>query len=314
MTTAAAHLDPSRETAARRRGRWKGPALTLGPGMIVLLLFFVVPVSLVTVYSVLSRDTYGGVVWSFSLQAYEKLIGIPNPDELRDTWDFVYLGVLLKSVILAAVTAILALLVGYPAAFFIARCGQRQKYFLLFLVTVPFFANALIRMYSWILILRGDGIVNHVLMYFGIISSPLQIIYTPFAVTMTMLYQYLPFMVLPLFASIEKLDTALVEASLDLGAKRSTTFRRIVLPLTLPGVMAGLVLVFVPAMGNFVAPTLIGGGKELYLSTLLAQSFLLARDWPFGSAVATFLSVIVVLSLLALALTDRRNSANGGSA
>jgi spermidine/putrescine transport system permease protein len=129
-----------------------------------------------------------------------------------------------------------------------------------------------------------------------------------------MLYQYLPIMVLPLFASIEKLDATLIEASLDLGAKRSTTFRRVVLPLTLPGVMAGLVLVFVPAMGNFVAPTLIGGGKDLYLSTLLAQSFLLARDWPFGSAVATFLSVIVVLSLLALALADRRNAAKGASA
>lgn len=313
MTETANRSDSSTENTAARRAKWKGPALTLGPGMIMLLMLFVVPVALVTIYSVLSRDTYGGVIWSFSLKGYERLIGIPDPDELRDTWDFVYLGIILKSAILAAVTAVLALLIGYPAAFFIARCDHRKKYFLLFLVTVPFFANALIRMYSWILILRGDGILNHTLLYLGIISHPLQIIYTPLAVTVTMLYQYLPFMVLPLFASIEKLDVTLVEASLDLGAKRSTTFRRVVLPLTLPGVTAGLVLVFVPAMGNFVAPTLIGGGKDLYLSTLLAQSFLLARDWPFGSAVASFLSVIVVLSLLALALTDRRNAGKGAS-
>ena len=311
MTVTTNHLGPVSEAPARRGGKWKGPAATLGPGMLILLLFFVVPLSLVTIYSFLSRDTYGGVGWSFSLEGYARLIGIPNPDELRDSWDFVYLNIIFKSAVLAAFTAILALLVGYPAAFFIARCGHRQKYFLLFLVTVPFFANALIRMYAWILILRGDGIINHALLSLGIISQPLQIIYTPFAVAIAMLYQYLPFMVLPLFSSIEKLDNTLVEASLDLGAKRSTTFWRIVLPLTWPGVVAGLVLVFVPAMGNFVAPTLIGGGKELYLSTLLAQSFLLARDWPFGSAIATFFSIIVVLSLLVLALTDRRSAARG---
>ena len=314
MTDTAENLSPPEEIPALRRGRWKGPALTLGPGMIILAVFFVVPISLVTIYSVLSRDTYGGVLWSFSLGSYEKLIGIPDPDELRDSWDFVYLGIILKSAGLAALTAILALLVGYPAAFFIARRGPRQKYFLLFLVTVPFFANALVRMYAWILILRSDGILNNALAYLGIISHPLQIIYTPLAVTVAMLYQYLPFMVLPLFASIEKLDNTLVEASLDLGAKRSTTFRRVVLPLTWPGVVAGMVLVFVPAMGNFVAPTLIGGGKDLYLSTLLAQSFLMARDWPFGSAVATFLSLVVVLSLLVLAFADRRNAAQGESA
>ena len=279
--------------------------------MALLLVLFVVPIFLVMIYSVLTRATYGGVVWSFSLAAYERLIGVPNPDELRDSWDFVYIGIILKSMGLAALTSALALLVGYPAAFFIARSGPRRKYFLLFLVTVPFFANALVRVYAWILILRGDGIVNNVLMYLGIISQPLQIIYTPFAVMVAMLYQYLPFMVLPLFASIEKLDTALVEASLDLGAKRSTTFWRVVFPLTRPGIIAGLILVFVPAMGNFVAPTLIGGGKDLYLSTLLAQSFLLARDWPFGSAVATFFSAIIVLSLLMLAITNRRNAAEG---
>ena len=308
MTVVAATSPGKQSAPARRRGNWVGPLLTLGPGMLLLLGFFLVPILLVTIYGVLTRDTYGGVLWSFSLASYERLIGMPDLDEMRESWDFIYLAIILKSVGLAGLTALVALLVGYPAAFFIARQGPRRKYFLLFLVTVPFFANALVRMYAWILILRNDGILNNTLHWLGLISEPLHLIYTPFAVVLAMLYQYLPFMVLPLFASIEKLDGTLLEASLDLGARRYTTFRRVVLPLTMPGVVAGLILVFVPALGNFVAPTLIGGGKDLYLSTLLAQSFLLARDWPFGSAVATFLSTIVVLSLLVLAMSDRRNA------
>lgn len=305
MTTSVPNVRSSRRQA------WLGPLLTLGPGMVMLLVLFVVPVSLVTIYSFLTSDTYGGVNWTPSLSSYKRLIGMPDLEELRDTWEFTYLLIIMKSVVLAAFTALIALFVGYPAAYYIARRGDRQKYFLLFLVTLPFFANALVRMYAWILILRKDGILNNALMGLGIISEPLQMIYTPAAVAVAMVYQYLPFMVLPLFASIEKLDGALIEASFDLGARRFTTFRRVVLPVTMPGVVAGLVLVFVPALGNFVAPTLIGGGKDLYLATLLSQSFLTARNWPFGSAVATFLSVVVVLALLAIAVTDRQKDHTG---
>lgn len=284
--------------------KWVGPLITLGPGMLMLLALFLVPIVLVTIYSVLTGDTYGGVKWELSPAAYKRLIGMPDLDELRDTWEFTYLWIIFKSIGLAAVTAIIALIVGYPAAYYIARRGEKQKYFLLFLVTLPFFANALVRMYAWILILRKDGILNNALQGLGLINEPLQMIYTPGAVAVAMLYQYLPFMVLPLFASIEKLDGSMIEASFDLGARRFTTFRRVVLPMTMPGVVAGLVLVFVPALGNFVAPTLIGGGKDLYLSTLLAQAFLTARDWPFGSAVATFLSVVVVIALFAVAISN----------
>jgi len=299
MTTAA---PPARSTGKPRK--WVGPLITLGPGMLMLIALFLVPIVLVTIYSVLTGDTYGGVKWELSPAAYKRLIGMPDLDELRDTWELTYLWIIFKSIGLAAVTAIIALIVGYPAAFYIARRGEKQKYFLLFLVTLPFFANALVRMYAWILILRKDGILNNALQGLGLINEPLQMIYTPGAVAVAMLYQYLPFMVLPLFASIEKLDGSMIEASFDLGARRFTTFRRVVLPMTMPGVVAGLVLVFVPALGNFVAPTLIGGGKDLYLSTLLAQAFLTARDWPFGSAVATFLSVVVVLALFAIAMSN----------
>lgn len=293
---------PARNTGKPRK--WVGPLITLGPGMLMLLALFLVPIVLVTIYSVLTGDTYGGVKWELSPAAYKRLIGMPDLEELRDTWEFTYLWIIFKSIGLAAVTAIIALIVGYPAAYFIARRGEKQKYFLLFLVTLPFFANALVRMYAWILILRKDGILNNALHGLGLINEPLQMIYTPGAVAVAMLYQYLPFMVLPLFASIEKLDGSMIEASFDLGARRFTTFRRVVLPMTMPGVVAGLVLVFVPALGNFVAPTLIGGGKDLYLSTLLAQAFLTARDWPFGSAVATFLSAVVVLALFAIAISN----------
>ena len=307
MTSAA---DPIRTEKARQR-KWIGPVITLGPGMLMLLTLFAAPIALVTIYSVLTGDTYGGVKWTPSSAAYKRLIGMPDLEELRDTWEFTYLWIIFKSVALAAFTAFLALIVGYPAAYYIARRGDRQKYFLLFLVTLPFFANALVRMYAWILILRKDGILNNALQGMGLIHEPLQMIYTPGAVAVAMLYQYLPFMVLPLFASIEKLDGSLIEASFDLGARRFTTFRRVVLPMTMPGVVAGLVLVFVPALGNFVAPTLIGGGKDLYLSTLLAQAFLTARDWPFGSAVATFLSVVVVLALLAIAISNGERKSAG---
>lgn len=294
---------------AEKPRKWVGPLITLGPGMFMLLALFLVPIALVTIYSVLTGDTYGGVKWELSPAAYKRLIGMPDLEELRDTWEFTYLWIIFKSISLAAVTAIFALIVGYPAAYYIARRGDKQKYFLLFLVTLPFFANALVRMYAWILILRKDGVLNNALQGIGLIHEPLQMIYTPGAVAVAMLYQYLPFMVLPLFASIEKLDGSLIEASFDLGGRRFVTFRRIVLPLTMPGVVAGLVLVFVPALGNFVAPTLIGGGKDLYLSTLLAQAFLTARDWPFGSAVATFLSVVVVLALLAIAVSNGERKA-----
>ena len=212
-----------------RQRKWVGPLVTLGPGMVMLLALFVVPIALVTIYSFLTGDTYGGVKWTPSSAAYKRLIGMPDLEELRDTWEFIYLWIILKSIGIAAFTAVIALIVGYPAAYYIARRGDRQKYFLLFLVTLPFFTNALVRMYAWILILRKDGVLNNALQGLGLIHEPLQMIYTPGAVAVTMLYQYLPFMVLPLFASIEKLDGSLIEASFDLGARRFTTFRRVVI-------------------------------------------------------------------------------------
>lgn len=270
------------------------------PGFALFVLLFLAPVGIVVVYSFLTRGTYGGVVWTLDFDSYARIFGFPNEDLLRD-WDFVYLGIFAKSAMIAACTALATLLVGFPAAWYIARQPARRKFLLLTLVTLPFFANALVRVYAWMLILRADGLINNILLGLGVIDQPLQMIYTPGAVIISMVYQYLPFMVLPLFASIEKLDMRLIEASRDLGAGGVATFRRVIFPLALPGIVAGVVLVFVPSFGNFIAPTLIGGSKDLQVGPLLAQAFLSARDWPFGSAIATVLSSLVLLCLFVMA-------------
>lgn len=275
------------------------------PGFLIFLLLFVVPAAIILTYSLLSRGEYGGVVWQLDFDSYARVFGFPNENELRD-WDFVYLGIFAKSACIASLTAFLALLAGYPVAWYIARQNEKIKYALLFLVTLPFFANALVRVYSWMLILRSDGLINNILFSLDIIQKPLTLLYTPGAVVVAMLYQYLPFMVLPLFASIEKLDLRLIEVSQDLGASATRTFFRVILPQTKPGIVAGLVLVFVPSLGNFVAPTMIGGGKDLQVGPLLGQAFLDARDWPFGSAVATVLSTLVLICLIIMSRIERK--------
>jgi spermidine/putrescine transport system permease protein len=290
--------------ANRRRKRGGGVLALLTPGFLLVLALFVVPLSLVVIYRFLTRGTYGGVIWTVDFDSYARIAGLPHEDQLRD-WDFVYIFIFLKTALIAGLTALLALLIGYPAAWFIARQPEKRRFALLLLVTIPFFVNALVRVYAWMLILRADGLFNNILMSLGLISEPLQLIYTPGAIILAMVYQYLPFMVLPLFASVEKLDYRLVEASLDLGATRFATFRRVVIPMTWPGIAAGLVLVFIPAFGNFIAPTLIGGAKSLQVGTLLVQAFLSARDWPFGSAVATVLSIIVLAALVYMVRAEK---------
>jgi len=277
----------------------------LTPGFLLFVLLFLVPGCITLVFSVLTRGTYGGVEWHVDLDSYARIFGLPNEDELRD-WDFVYLGIFAKSALVAGGTALAALLVGYPAAWYMARQPERKKFVLITLVTLPFFANALVRVYAWMLILRADGLINNLLLHLGVIHEPLKLIYTPGAVMIAMVYQYLPFMVLPLFASIEKMDTRLIEASRDLGADSLTTLRRVILPQTLPGIVAGLMLVFVPSFGNFIAPSLVGGAKDLLVGPLLAQAFLSARDWPFGSAISTVLSAVVLLCLFAMARSEAR--------
>jgi len=247
----------------------------------------VVPTLMIAVVSVLQRDARTFVTPAFSLESYMALA------------DPVYLKIFGKSFAYAAMTTLLCLLVGFPFAFFLARTRKRWQKPLLLLVIIPFWTSSLIRTYALIIILKANGIINTWLRAAGIIKLPLEILYTDIAVYIGLVYTLLPFMILPLYASLEKLDFRLVEAAFDLGARPVQVFTRIILPLSLPGIMAGAIMVFLPAMGLFYVPDLLGGAKSMLLGNLIKNQFLVAGNWPFGSAVSVFLTMLM-LGLMAI--------------
>lgn len=266
----------------------------LSPPTIFLAIFFLTPLAIMVVYSWLEPGLYGGVVWNFYDLNYGRILGWA--DSKYEKFDPVYLGIFLKSVRLALTTVFISLIVCYPAAFWISRMSDAKKNLFLFLITLPFFVSLIVRLFAWVLILRPTGFLNQALLGVGIISEPLQIIFTNTAVIIGMTYVFIPFMFLPLYASIEKLDLSLLEASSDLGATRFQTFMRVIFPLTLPGIIGGSIIVFIPALGNFIVPSVLGGAKVLMIGNLIEQQFLSARNWPFGSA----LGMIVMASILVL--------------
>lgn len=261
-------------------------------------MLLVVPVALVLVYSFIERGTYGGVVWTFTLENYSRAA------------DGLYLDVIWASLKIAAITTFLALLLGYPAATFIAtRRSARVRNALLVLCVLPFWTSLLIRTYAWIVLLNEKGLVNEVLMSVGFLGSPAKLLYGEGAIVVGLLYGYLPLMILPLYAAIERLDPALREASTDLGAGPIRRFFTVTLPLTRAGVVAGCIFVFVPSLGNFIVPDLLGGGKSSMVGNLIQNEFLRTRDWPFGAtiAVAVILVMLVVIVLQArLMARDRK--------
>ncbi len=262
-------------------------AVLLSPGALWLLFFFVTPSLLIIVYSLLERKDGGGVIWSFTLDAYIKLF---TPDEGTFINDF--LIIFLRSFWWATLTTVICLLVGYPLAFYIARQKPSVASTLLFLVMIPFWTNFLVRTYAWKFILNNNGLINTILQAFNF--QPWSLINTPTAVLIGMVYGSLPFMVLPLYASIEKFDFTLVEAGQDLGANYWQIFTRIFLPLTLPGIAAGSILVFIPTVGQYVVPTILGGGKVAMLGNILAQQYGSALNWPFGSAIAVIFMALLM--------------------
>ncbi|KPB00044.1 ABC transporter permease [Ahrensia marina] len=266
----------------------------LVPPTLFLLVFFIVPLTIMVIYSWLEPGLYGGVVWNFYDLNYGRILGWA--DSRYEKFDPVYLAIFFKSVRLALTTVLICLFVCYPAAFWISKMSDTKKNLFLFLVTLPFFVSLIVRLFAWVLILRPTGFLNQALMGTGLISEPLQIIFTDTAVIIGMTYVFIPFMFLPLYASIEKLDMSLLESSSDLGATRLQTFRRVILPLTLPGIIGGSIIVFIPALGNFIVPSLLGGAKVLMIGNLIEQQFLSARNWPFGSA----LGMIVMAAILVL--------------
>jgi spermidine/putrescine transport system permease protein len=284
------------QAGAERRfllSRW----LLSGPAMVVIGVFGVVPLLIMLIYSFLVAATYGGVEWTFTTEAYVSFLF--QRDIFDDTLQFVpdYLQIYLRTFLLAGVTTVASLIVGFPTAYFMATRPASQRNFWVFLITLPFWTNLLIRTYAIMLIIRDEGMVNDLLQSLGLIDKPIHFLYTNFAILLGLLYSFLPFMVLPIYSSLEKLDFRLVEAGFDLYATRIQVLRRIVIPLAKPGIIAGCVLVFIPALGAYVTPLLLGGGKQHMIGSLIATQFGTSRNWPFGSAQAFILMAVVLLAL-----------------
>lgn len=268
----------------------------LAPTTLFLGVFFVGPLVIMAVFSVLEPGLYGGVEWNFYHWNYGRILGWA--DGLIEEYDPVYLHIFLRSLKLALVTVALCLVVCFPVAFWVGQLPPRWKTFFLFLITLPFFASLIVRLYAWVMILKPAGALNQGLMWLGLIDTPLEIIFTERAVITGMVYIMVPFMFLPLYASIEKLDRGLLEASQDLGATRTQTFLRIILPLTMPGIVGGSIIVFIPSLGNFIVPEVLGGAKVLMMGNLVEQQFLYARNWPFGATLAMLIMATVLVFLL----------------
>ena len=304
---------PAVETAPGRTagGIGRGRALLLTPAMLTILVFMVAPLCFVAVYSFLTPGTYGGVVWEFSTEAYIQFLF--ERDFLDETLVFTssYLSIYGRSIGQALVATLACLAIGFPTAYFMATRPEHQRNVWVFLVTVPYWVNLLIRTVSMLFIIRDEGPLNAALQAVGIIDEPIRIAYTDFAIGLGLVYSYLPFMVLPIYAAIERFDFRLVEAAYDLYADRWTILRKVILPITLPGIVAGSLLVFVPSLGSFIAPDLLGGGKHLMIGNLVALQFQGSRNWPFGSAAAVILMTLVLIALMVLIWLKNRNRVEG---
>jgi spermidine/putrescine transport system permease protein len=252
-----------------------------------MALFFAAPLAIVCGYSFLTRGDYGGVEQPWTVENFTRLA------------DPIYLGILWRSVWIALLATALCALLGFPLALFISRAGTRKNLYLQ-LVLLPFWTSFLVRTYAWLFILRDTGLVNTLLARMHVISSPLPLLYNDGAVLVGLVYNFLPFFVLPMYATLERLDPALVEASADLGARPLTTLWRVIVPVSAPGIVAGSVLVFIPCLGAYLTPDLLGGGKTVMLGNLVQNQFTTARDWPFGSAASLALMLASALLLAGL--------------
>ncbi|RWM18605.1 MAG: ABC transporter permease [Mesorhizobium sp.] len=290
------------------RDRW----LLSAPALIIIFLAATGPLLIVVIYSFLTPGPYGDVVWKFSTDGW--LSVLMQRDIFDDTLAFAdaHLSIFWRSVKLSFLTTIFTLLFGFPTAYFIATRPARQRNIWLFLITIPFWTNLLIRTFAIQEVIRNEGIVNTVLIKLGIISQPIQMMFTDFALMVGMTYVYLPLMVLPLYASMEKIDFRLVEAGYDLYANRFQVLRRVIIPLVKPGIIAGSILVFIPALGAYVTPRVLGGTKNMMLGNLIELQFGQGRNWPLGSALSISLMAIVMVALLLYVRSvGRRGGAHG---
>ena len=266
--------------------------LSLLSASLFLGLFFFLPLILVFGVSLASRGMYGGITW------------IPTWENYQRVFDPLVGVIFFRSLFLAGLTTFICAGVGFPLAYCLARSSRPWQLILLTLVMIPFWTNFLVRTYAWVLILRADGILNGLLIRLGLLNEPLSLLFTDLSVFLGLVYGYLPFMVLPLMAAIERIPPQLEDAAFDLYASMGEMFRHVLLPLSTPGFLAGGVLVFIPSLGAFITPYLLGGGQNMMLGTFIQQEFLVARDWPFGSALSFGLMGTVLLLWFLLGRTS----------
>ncbi len=265
------------------RSKLKNFPLLLLPPLAWLTVFFVVPLLIVLFYSLCQRGIYGGVIPKLGFAAYSEVV------------DPLYVSVLLRTAVTAGWVTLLTLAAAYPLAYTMAFASRRLRAVMMFLMMVPFCTNFMIRMYSMFALLGDKGWLNSALLAFGVIEQPLRMINTPIAVYVGFIYWSLPFMVLPIYAALDRMDNTLLEASMDLGAGKVRTFLKITLPRSLPGIYAGIIFTYMPALGNFVIPEVLGGADEIMIGNIISSAFTQARNWPFGAALSTLLMAVVMI-------------------
>ena len=286
------------------RSRW----LLVSPAMLIIGVAGLTPLTLILFYSFMSPGPYAGISLEPTFQAWINLVMEEDLFDETLGFNYAHLYIFSRSIGLALGTTILTLAIGFPTAYFIATRPSTQKNFWLFMISLPFWSNLLVRTFAIMMFIREKGFVNYILLNLDLIDKPLQIMFTPTAVWIGLVYAYLPLMVMPLYASMEKIDFRLVEAGYDLYASRWQVLRKLIVPLVKPGIVAGCILVFIPSIGAYITPKLLGGGKSLMLGNLISNQFGTSRDWPLGSALALFLMALVMVALIIYVRNETRHA------
>ena len=300
---------PAEESAIKTSAR-NGWLLSM-PALVLLSIAAVGPLLIVVVYSFLTPGEHGNVVWEFSTGGWVGILW--SKDIFTDEWVLAdaHLTIFWRSVSLSLLTTVFCFVVGFPTAWFIATRPARERALWLFLITIPFWTNLLIRTYAINEVLRKEGLMNTVLMGLGLTNAAIDVLYTQTAIFIGMTYVYLPLMVLPLFAAIDRFDVKLLEAAYDLYASRMQVLRRVILPIVKPGIIAGSILVFVPSLGAYVTPRVLGGGKQMMIGNFIELQFLQGKNWPLGAALSLVLLLIVTVALLVYVRNANRGSSHG---
>lgn len=310
-TAPASREGATREEAARAADVRRRYLMTT-PALVVLFLFAIGPLAVVLLYSFLSPGPFGGIVWAFSTEGWFRVVFKRDIFEGTIGLADAHWAIFWRSIVLAFWTTLITLVLGFPVAYFIATRPEETRDLWLFLITIPFWTNLLIRTFAIMEVIRNEGVVNTVLLWLGVIEKPIQMLFTDFAVMVGMAYVFLPLMVLPIYASLEKLDFRLVEAAYDLYATRFAVLRRVILPLVAPGVIAGSILVFIPAIGSYVVPRVLGGGRNMMIGNLIELQFGQGRNWPLGAALSITLMALVMAALLVYVRNAAREGGRNG--